>query len=264
MEHGKPLKMPSRTSSSPQKCKIKQSRIYITLHRETRNSVNGTKNGANMPEEPTWMMLLRCTHSKELWMPLFTTNYSKYPQCQIRWPDLLRKPENSIKTGILLLALLGVSDDRTYAFGKSWKKNLRSTLYYNLLLSDRTKDEDKDADMEEAVDEADLLWNNNNITFVTIHPNFHSPSQHYHHHLLSHQPSSSNHRHHQYYSPLEFLRRPQHRRYYGTYIQRYQSQHRNCRTATCPALAQNQRRNYKTVTCLVLAHLQSPVNYQNI
>jgi len=167
MEHGKPLKMPSRTSSSPQKCKIKQSRIYITLHRETRNSVNGTKNGANMPEEPTWMMLLRCTHSKELWMPLFTTNYSKYPQCQIRWPDLLRKPENSIKTGILLLALLGVSDDRTYAFGKSWKKNLRSTLYYNLLLSDRTKDEDKDADMEEAMDEADLLWNNNNITLTT-------------------------------------------------------------------------------------------------
>jgi len=94
---------------------------------------------------------------------------------------------------------------------------------------------------------------------VTIHPNFHSPSQHYHHHLFSHQPSLSTNHHHQYYPRLESLCRP----YYGASIQRRQSQYRNYRTATCPAPVQNQRRNYKTATCLVLVHLQSPVNCQN-
>ena len=80
---------------------------------------------------------------------------------------MLRKPENSIKTGVPLLALLGASDDRTHAFGKSWKKNLRSTLYYNPCLLDRTKDKDKDTDAEEAADMAGSLQNNNNITLTT-------------------------------------------------------------------------------------------------
>jgi len=120
-----------------------------------------------MPEEPTWMMLLRCMHSAELWILLSTTNYSKCLQCQIRWLDLLRKPENSIRTGIPLLALLGVLDDRTCAFRKSQKKNLRSTLYHNLLCLDRTKDEVEVADMEEVTDMADLPWNNENSTSIT-------------------------------------------------------------------------------------------------
>jgi len=95
--------------------------------------------------------------------------------------------------------------------------------------------------------------------YVTIHPNFHSPSQHYHHHLFSRQPSLSTHHHHQYYPCLESLRRP----YYGASTQRHQNQYRNYRTATCPVLVQNQCRNYKTVTCLVPVHLQLLVNYQN-
>jgi len=94
---------------------------------------------------------------------------------------------------------------------------------------------------------------------VTIHPNFHSPSQHYHHHLFSRQPSLPTHHHHQYYPRLESPCRP----YYGASTQQRQSQYRNYRTATCPVLVQNQRRNYKIATCLVLVHLQSPVNYQN-
>jgi len=77
----------------------------------------------------------------------------------------LRKPENSIRTGVLLLALLGVSDNRTYTFRKSQKKNLRSMLYYNPLLSDRTKD--KDVDVEEATDAADSPQNNENTTLTT-------------------------------------------------------------------------------------------------
>jgi len=167
MEGGKPLKMPLKTSSSPQKCKMKRFRIYITLCRGTRNLVNGTKNGANMPEEPTWMMLLRCTHSAELWILLSTKNYSKCLRCQIYWLDLLRKPENSIRTGIPLLALLGVSDDRTHAFRKSWKKNLRSMLYHDLLYLDRTEDKVKVTDVEEVVDVADLPWNNENSASIT-------------------------------------------------------------------------------------------------
>jgi len=79
----------------------------------------------------------------------------------------LRKPENPIRTGALSLALLGASDDRTHTFRKSQKKNLRSMLYYDPLLSDKTKAEDEDADTEEAVDEADLLWNNESIASIT-------------------------------------------------------------------------------------------------
>ena len=161
MECGKTLKMPSKPSSSPRKHRMKQSRIYITLHRETGNLVNGTKNGANMPEEPMWMKLLKCMYSAELWILLSTTNYSKYLRCQIHWPDLLRKPENSIETGVPLLALLGASDNRTHIFKKSWKKNLRSTLYHNLLLLGRTKDENMDADV------ADSPQNNGNIASIT-------------------------------------------------------------------------------------------------
>jgi len=42
---------------------MKQSRIYITPHRETGNLANGTKNGADMLDEPMWMKQLRCMHS---------------------------------------------------------------------------------------------------------------------------------------------------------------------------------------------------------
>jgi len=66
-----------------------------------------------------------------------------------------------------LLALLGASDVRIHAFEKSWKKNLRSMLYHDPLLLDRTKDKDKDTDVEEAADMADSLRNNKNIALTT-------------------------------------------------------------------------------------------------
>jgi len=120
-----------------------------------------------MLEEPTWMMLLKCMHSAELWILLSTTHYFKYLQCQICWPDLLRKPENSIRTGIPLLALLGASDNRTHTFGKSQKKNLRSMLYHNPLLLDRTKDKNEDMDAEEVADVADSPQNNESSASIT-------------------------------------------------------------------------------------------------
>jgi len=108
-------------------------------------------------------------HSAEPWILLFTTNYSKYLQCQICWLDLLRKPENLIKTCVPLLDLQEVLDDRTHAFEKSQKKNLRSMLYHNPLLSDRTEDEDKgaDVDVEEVTDVENSLRNNDNTTLTT-------------------------------------------------------------------------------------------------
>jgi len=149
-EHGKTLKMPSKPSSFPWKRKMKRSRIYITHHRGTGNLVNGTRNGADMLDKPMWMKLLKCMHSAELWILLFTTNYSNYLQCQLHWPDLSRKLENSIRIGALLLAPLEDSDDRIHAFGKSQKKNLRSMPSYDPLLSDRTEDKDTDTDTEGA------------------------------------------------------------------------------------------------------------------
>jgi len=160
MEHGKPLKMPSKTSSFPRKRKMKQSRIYITSCRGTGSLVNGTKNGADMPEELMWTKLLKCMCSTEPWTLLFTTSYSNYLQCQIHWLDSLRKPENSIRTGAPLLALLEDSDDRIHTFKKSQKKNLRSMPSHNPLLLDRTKDKDMDMDMEEATVVEDSLQNN--------------------------------------------------------------------------------------------------------
>jgi len=157
--------MPLKISSFPQKCKMKRSRTYITLYRGTRNLVNGTKNGADMPEELMWTKLLKCMHSAEPWILLFTTSYSNYLQCQICWPDLLRKPENSIKTGVPLLALLGVLEDRIHASKKSQKKNPRSMHSHNPLLSDRT--EDKNADMEEAMVVDDSLQNNASSALTT-------------------------------------------------------------------------------------------------
>jgi len=111
-----------------------------------------------MPEELTWMTLLKCMHSAEPWTPLFTTNYSNYLQCQICWPDWLRKPESSIRTGTPSQALPEDSDNRIYAFEKSQKKNLRSMPSHDPLLLDRTEDED--ADVEEAAVMENLLWNN--------------------------------------------------------------------------------------------------------
>jgi len=105
--------------------------------------------------------------SAEPWILLFTTNYSKYLQCQIRWPDLSRKPENLIRIGTLLLALLEDSNDRIPAFGKSQKKNLRSMPSHNPLLSDRTEDEDVDADAEEATVMEDSLRKNANAASTT-------------------------------------------------------------------------------------------------
>jgi len=166
-ECGKPSKMPLKISSFPQKRKMKQSRTYITLHRGTGNLVNGTKNGVDMPEELMWTKRLKCMHSAEPWILLFTTNYSNYLQCQIHWLDLLRKPENSIRTGIPLLALPGVSEDRIHASEKPWKKNLRSMPSRDLLLSDRTKDKDVDADTEEAMVVEDSLQNNTSSTSTT-------------------------------------------------------------------------------------------------
>jgi len=107
-----------------------------------------------------WTKLLRCMHSAELWILLFTTNYSSYLQCQLHWPDLWRKPENSIRIGAPSLALLEDSDDRIRAFGKSQKKNLRSMPSHDPLLSDRTKEEDVDADVDVAVVMGDSLWKN--------------------------------------------------------------------------------------------------------
>jgi len=160
--------MPSKPSSFPWKHKMKQSRIYTTPHRETGNLANGTKNGADMLDEPMWMKQPRCMHSAELWILLFTTNYSSYRQCLLCWPDWWRKPENLIRIGAPLLALLEDSDDRIHASRKSQKKNLRSMPSHNPLLSDRT--EDKDTDMAVVVE--DSLWKNANailtITYVSI------------------------------------------------------------------------------------------------
>jgi len=136
--------MLSKPSSFPQKRKMKRSRIFIIPHKGTRNSANGIKNGANTLEEPMWTKLPKCMLSAELWTRLFTTNYSSYLQCQLHWPDLWRKPGNSIGIGAPLLALLEDSNDKIHAFRKSRKKNLRSMLSHDLCLSDRTKDEDAD------------------------------------------------------------------------------------------------------------------------
>jgi len=168
MEHGTILEMLSRNSSFLRKRKMKQSRIYITPHKGTGNSANGTKNGADMLGEPMWTKLPRCMHSAELWTLLFTTNYSSYRQCQLRWPDLWRKPENLIRIGAPLLALLEDSDDRICAFGRSQKKNLKSMPSHDPLLSDRTEDEDVDMAM---VMEDSLRKNANTVSttnFVSI------------------------------------------------------------------------------------------------
>jgi len=160
MECGKTLKMPSKPSSFPWKHKMKRSRVYTTPHKGTGNLVNGTRSGADMLDKPMWTKLPRCTCSAELWILLFTTNCSNYLQCQLCWPDLWRKLENLIRIGAPSRALLEDSDNRIHAFGKSWKKNLRSMPSHDPLLSDRTKD--KDADMAEAVAMVveDSLWKN--------------------------------------------------------------------------------------------------------
>jgi len=71
-----------------------------------------------------------------------------------------------------LLALLEDSNNRIHAFGKSWKKNLRSMPSHNPLLSDRTEDKDVDMAMAVAVVVEDSLWKNANaistITSVSI------------------------------------------------------------------------------------------------
>jgi len=113
-----------------------------------------------MLDKPMWMKLLRCMHSAELWILLFTTNYSSYLRCQLRWLDLWRKPENLIGIGAPLLALLEDSNDRIHAFRKSQKKNLRSMPSHNPLLSDRTEEEDADADMDMATVVEDSLQKN--------------------------------------------------------------------------------------------------------
>jgi len=110
--------------------------------------------------------------SAELWTLLFTTNYSSYCQCQLCWPDLWRKPENSIRIGVPLLALLEDSDNRIHASGKSQKKNPRSMPSHNPLLLDRTEDEDADMAMAMVVVMEDSLRKNANaistITSVSI------------------------------------------------------------------------------------------------
>jgi len=146
---------------------MKRSRIYITPYKGTRNSPNGTKNGADMLDKPMWTKLPRCMHSAELWILLFTTNYSSCCQCQLCWPDLWRKPGNSIRIGAPLQALLEDSNNRIHAFGKSQKKNLRSMPSHNPLLSDRTKDEDADADMDVAAVMEDSPQKNANIISTT-------------------------------------------------------------------------------------------------
>jgi len=65
-----------------------------------------------------------------------------------------------IRIGTPSLALLEDSDNRIHAFGKSRKKNLRSMPSHNPLLSDRTKKEDADADVDVAVVVEDSLWKN--------------------------------------------------------------------------------------------------------
>jgi len=120
-----------------------------------------------MPEELMWMKLLKCMRSAEPWILLFTTSYFNYLQCRLYWPDLLRKLENSIRTGAPLLALLEDSDDRIHAFRKSWKKNLRSMPSYDPLLLDRTKDKDTDADAEEAAVMEDSPQKNASATLTT-------------------------------------------------------------------------------------------------
>jgi len=139
---------------------MKQSRTYITPHKGTRNLANGIKNGADMLDEPMWTKLLKCMYSAELWILLSTTNYSSCLQCQLHWPDLLRKQENSIGIGALSLAPLENSDDRIRAFRKSRKKNLRSMPSHDPLLSDRTKDKDADKDVDMAMVMEDSLWKN--------------------------------------------------------------------------------------------------------
>jgi len=116
-----------------------------------------------MLDEPMWTKLPRCMHSAGHWILLFTTNYSSYLRCQLRWLDLWRKPENSIRIGAPSRALPEDSDDRIHTFGKSWKKNLRSMPSHNLPLSDRTGDEDTDM----AVVVEDLLQKNANTVLTT-------------------------------------------------------------------------------------------------
>jgi len=128
---------------------------------------NGTKNGADMLGKPMWTKLLKYMHSTELWILLFTTNYSNYLQCQLHWPDLSRKPENSIRIGAPLPALLEDSDDRIHAFRKSRKKNLRSMPSHDPLLLDRTKDEDMDVDAEKAAVMEDSPQKNASATSTT-------------------------------------------------------------------------------------------------
>jgi len=119
-----------------------------------------------------WMKLPRCMLSVELWTLLFTTNYSNYPQCQLHWLDLWRRPENLIGIGAPLLALLEDSNTGIHTSGKSWKKNPRSMPSHNPLLSDRTEDEDADVAVAMVVVVEDSLRKSVNtaltINFVSI------------------------------------------------------------------------------------------------
>ena len=71
-----------------------------------------------------------------------------------------------------MLVPLEDSNDRIHAFGKSRKKNLRSMPSHDLLLSDRTKDEDADVAVAMAVVMEDSLQKNASavltITSVSI------------------------------------------------------------------------------------------------
>ena len=69
-----------------------------------------------------------------------------------------------IRIGAPSRALLEDSDDRIHAFGKSWKKNLRSMPSHDPLLSDRTEDEDADVAM---VMENSLRKNANTVSTIT-------------------------------------------------------------------------------------------------
>jgi len=77
-----------------------------------------------------------------------------------------------IKIGAPSLALQEDSDDRIHTFGKSRKKNLRSMLFHDPLLSDRTGDKDADVAVAVAKVVEDLLRKNANtvstINFVSI------------------------------------------------------------------------------------------------
>jgi len=117
-----------------------------------------------MLDVPMWTKLPRCMHSAGHWILLFTTNYSSYRQCQLHWLDLSKRPENSIRIGAPSPDLLEDSNDGIYAFRKSWKKNLRSMLSHNPLLSDRTKD--KDADMAVVVEDS-LRKSANAVSTIT-------------------------------------------------------------------------------------------------